>query len=278
MSLTRKLPSARLLIVKSIWFLGLRGAADKIQFIVNRLRSASSNYFFRRNHPDFPTPPHELIFDANHNVTWQKYYQSGLTDAHIISGKIRANIKSPAASVLEWGCGPGRIIRHLPSCLRSYSTVTITGSDNNVRSIAWCRTNIPDISFVENSLEPPIALPENSFDFIYSISVFTHLSEASILAWMKEIHRLLRTGGYFLFTTHGENFLRLLTRDQVETFHAGKLVTRAGDDEGKKLFGTFHPKAWIEAALAGTCFSVLSFEDGVASGFGQDLWVAQKTA
>ena len=53
------------------------------------------------------------------------------------------------ASILDWGCGPGRIVRHLPSIV---SKAKIFGSDYNEESINWCRENIEDVGFEVNGL------------------------------------------------------------------------------------------------------------------------------
>jgi hypothetical protein len=88
------------------------------------------------------------------------------------------------------------------------------------------------------------------------------------------MHRLLIDGGYFIFSTQGDGATSRLNPSQIEAFGNGKLVIRDGDNEGKKLFGTFHPKIWVESAVARTGFRVVKFDP---SGWGyQDLWVAQK--
>jgi ubiquinone/menaquinone biosynthesis C-methylase UbiE len=61
--------------------------------------------------------------------------------------------------------------------------------------------------FEVNGLAPPLAYEANHFDFIYALSVFTHLPESLQTAWMSELARVLKPGGYLLMTTHRECYL-----------------------------------------------------------------------
>ena len=42
---------------------------------------------------------------------------------------------------------------------------------------------------------------DETFDLIYAYAVFSHLSEASHLAWLEEFERILKPGGVFVATT-----------------------------------------------------------------------------
>ncbi|MFZ6718965.1 class I SAM-dependent methyltransferase [Undibacterium sp. Ji49W] len=262
-------------LIKLIWSLGLRGVADKLHFRYLNKKFEEENAAFVKKYPEFQLPPPELIFDANHNVNWETYRSSGMTDAQKIADLIERYVDGPDAAVFEWGCGPARIIRHLGAKLTRFQKVELTGSDYNAASIQWCNAKLPGIHFLENRLSPPIALNDQQFNFIYAISIFTHLSEKSIHEWLAEMHRLLKDQGYFAFTTHGEKFTFCLSPEQMESFRQGNLVTRDGDIEGKKLFGSFHPKQWVESVVHQIGYKVIHFSP---EGFHrQDLWIVQKT-
>jgi SAM-dependent methyltransferase len=59
---------------------------------------------------------------------------------------------------------------------------------------------------VTNRLDPPLPYPDERFDLVYALSVFTHLTESQQRSWSAELHRVTRTCGYVLFTTHGPSF------------------------------------------------------------------------
>jgi ubiquinone/menaquinone biosynthesis C-methylase UbiE len=55
-------------------------------------------------------------------------------------------------------------------------------------------------AYFANGHEPPLPFPDKHLDRIYSISIFTHLPEAMQDAWLAELHRVLKPGGYLLTT------------------------------------------------------------------------------
>ena len=54
-------------------------------------------------------------------------------------------------SVLDFGCGCGRVLRHL----RQFERVRIHGTDSNPGAIAWCDQYLDFAEFGTNRLEPP---------------------------------------------------------------------------------------------------------------------------
>jgi SAM-dependent methyltransferase len=103
-------------------------------------------------------------------------------------------------SVLDWGCGCGRMTRYF----RGMQRPAITGVDVVGDSVEWCRRNLPFGSFETIPLSPPTPLPPSSFDLLIGISVFTHLRQANQLEWLAELHRLARPGAILLMTVHGD--------------------------------------------------------------------------
>ncbi|MDV7395980.1 class I SAM-dependent methyltransferase, partial [Arthrospira platensis SPKY1] len=110
--------------------------------------------------------------------------------------------------ILDWGCGPARIVRHLPGLLPDSE---IHGTDYNPNTIAWCKANIKGVQFEKNELDPPTVYPDKHFDLIYGISIFTHLSEPRHFSWFDELMRIAKPGAVILLTTHGNLYKRVLT-------------------------------------------------------------------
>ncbi len=113
----------------------------------------------------------------------------------------------PCRSILEFGCGYGRLTRYLFTLAPQ---AEIAGCDVSVRDIAFCRRTYPTGRFFVNQVTPPLDLPEAQYDLIVSYSVFTHLTEANHKAWLCELARVLRPGGVMLHTTHSILSLRLI--------------------------------------------------------------------
>lgn len=80
--------------------------------------------------------------------------------------------------VLDFGCGCGRTLNWLS---KDNASVSFFGTDIDEKSIGWCRRNYPDIEFHVNDLSPPLSFPNNSFDLVYAVSVFSHLDEKNHL-------------------------------------------------------------------------------------------------
>jgi SAM-dependent methyltransferase len=128
-------------------------------------------------------------------------------------------------SILEFGCGSGRVIRHF----RCVEGLRLAGTDANSRPIEWDRNNLPGIEFSHNALEPPLAYSDGSFDLIYALSVFTHIPLGWQRAWLDELRRVLRPGGYLLCTVHGDSFIssQLDNQDRAALARDGKLTLDA---------------------------------------------------
>ena len=116
---------------------------------------------------------------------------------------------SDATSILDFGCGKGRLAKHM---IRLAPQARFHGVDVLPGSLAHCRRIIPSGSFSLNGTTPPLEFPDESFDLIYSYSVFTHLSEANHKAWLRELARLLKPGGVMLHTTHSEETIWRIAR------------------------------------------------------------------
>lgn len=110
-------------------------------------------------------------------------------------------------SILEFGCGYGRLTRYLFALAPE---ADIFGSDISARDIAWCRRTYPKGHFTLNQPKPPLSLADGQCDLIFSYSVFTHLSEQTHKDWLRELARILRPGGLMLHTTHSALCLRLI--------------------------------------------------------------------
>ena len=110
-------------------------------------------------------------------------------------------------SILEFGCSYGRLTRHFFSLVPE---AKISGCDIIAKEILWSRKRYPQGRFLVNQAKPPVAFADSEFDFIYSYSVFTHLSEKNHLNWLKELSRILKPGGVMLHTVHSPVCLKRL--------------------------------------------------------------------
>ena len=111
--------------------------------------------------------------------------------------------------VLDFGCGAGRTLRHFLDEARLRRAL---GGRHRRRERAVAPALALSPLHAELSPEaPPLRFDSGSFDLIWALSVFTHLTEHSA-AWMLELHRLLKPGGLLLATYMG----KWTSRDHVD--------------------------------------------------------------
>ncbi|UCE86748.1 MAG: class I SAM-dependent methyltransferase, partial [Deltaproteobacteria bacterium] len=107
---------------------------------------------------------------------------------------------SDFGDALDFGCGFGRVLRHFA---RDADGIRFTGTDIDPEAIAWCTRQLPFARFAVAPHRPPLPFDDASFDFVYAISVFTHLDEELQHAWLAELARVSRPGATLLLSTHG---------------------------------------------------------------------------
>jgi ubiquinone/menaquinone biosynthesis C-methylase UbiE len=133
--------------------------------------------------------------------------------------------------ILDFGVGCGRVIRPLHElCLYTYLTdgkLHWFGSDIDAEAIAWCRSAIESIgTFVVNSHMPPLPFDDQYFDFVYSISIFTHLPEDMQFAWLSELRRVIRIGSFAVLSTHSDDLIPTSLKETLQNpefyYHVGR--------------------------------------------------------
>jgi SAM-dependent methyltransferase len=132
----------------------------------------------------------------------EAFHQSGLTGAINILAQIsRYRDLGSLRTMLDWGCGCGRLSARMVDLVPH---VALTGCDIDGEAIAWNKANFRNASFLAIEPYPPTPLPPASFDVVFGSSVMTHLTRQDQKLWIDEIHRILKPGGLFLSSVHGE--------------------------------------------------------------------------
>ena len=254
--------------------LGLIYLVDWLRFYVFKWKNYSKNKAFRTKHPDIALPPDYLMYES-FGLDYDKYYHGGRNMAIWIKDHLKKHTSLKGQAVLDWGCGPGRIIRHMPEVIAD--NCTFFGTDYNAKSIAWCKENIPNVAFNCNPLEAQLPYPNNSMDAIYGISILTHLSEEMHYNWFKELHRILKPNGILLLTTHGDNYKVKLEQKELNAYNKGQLVVRGTVKEGHRMYCAFQPKAFMHNLFKDvTIVEHLKLTSDTKDWVPQDLWIVKK--
>jgi len=253
------------------WFIRRTGFilfADYLRYYFFLWRNFYKNKKFKNNHPDIAIPPDYLMYES-FKLDYQRYYVGGKQTAEWIFNLTNQWLPKENGFILDWGCGPGRVIRHWP--VKNYYGYA---SDVNDKSIAWCRQFLTGIHFLNQQLIPPLPVDEQKFDFIYGISILTHLNEHSHFLWMEEFQRILKPGGLLLLTTQGLSFKHKLTSREKRDFDQGKLIVRSAVKEGHRTFSSFQPVLFMEKLLH--TFEVLKQITAEGEENVQDVWIVRK--
>ena len=215
-----------------------------------------------------PLPPRRLMVRVAMTADAEWFLRSGRAAYDAIAAHVPLD---EVESVLDFGCGCGLVTRYFEGFHGD-----VAGSDLSAPAIDWCRSNLPFAQFEQNGLAPPLRFGDASFDLVYALSVFTHLTEELQLAWRDEVRRVLRPGGSFLLTTHGESYAGRLDAGERARFGRGELVVRWGDIPGTNLCSAYHPETYLRDTFArGFAFVELEAE-GARGNPTQDLVVLRK--
>jgi SAM-dependent methyltransferase len=218
---------------------------------------------------NLPLPPRRLMVRVAGTADADWFLRSGRAGYDAIGAHVDLQ---QTRDVLDFGCGCGRVTRYF-----SEHAGGVAGSDVNGKAVAWCRDQLRFAQFESNGLAPPLAFGDESFDLVYALSVFTHLTEDLQLAWRDELRRVLRTGGRLLITTHGRSYVPRLDDAERERFEQGELVVRWGEVVGSNLCSAYHPERYLRTTFA-QGFAFLELEaEGARGNPTQDLVLLQKT-
>jgi SAM-dependent methyltransferase len=158
----------------------------------------------------------------------------------------------------------------------------IFGSDIDAEAVQWACDHLPDAAvFSTNEPVPPTRYPDEHFDLICSISLFTHLDETMQNTWLAELRRMLKPGGILLASTHGRHTLASCTPTELNQLENHGMAFRV-DRKGRfKLDGlpdfyqtTFHSRNYV-ARQWSRFFDVVDHRDGGLGGH-QDLVVLRR--
>ena len=147
-----------------------------------------------------PLPPIDLRMGYGDD---QQYLKRSEETSQAIAALIDQHCQANSSlRILDWGCASGRVIRGLTRFAQSGE---VWGVDQSAACIAWNRVKLaPPFHFATCSCWPHLPFEDNHFDFIFGISVFTHIAEL-VDTWLLEMRRIMRPGAYALFTIHDEH-------------------------------------------------------------------------
>ena len=112
---------------------------------------------------------------------------------------------SHKGTMLDMGCGPGQTTKFLAE----NGVSDITGADLSPEMIRVAKSINPSLHFEQADMLQ-LHYPDTSFAAAISFYAIVHFSDEQVLTAFKEIRRVLKNGGHFLFSFHvGDEILHL---------------------------------------------------------------------
>jgi SAM-dependent methyltransferase len=239
--------------------------------------TVKKDYYPRLKHSfssEIPLPSRKLMYlvGMSEDVDW--FIRSGKLGADSIRTILSNNNLriEKFGSILDFGVGCGRVMRHW----RDLKGPALHGCDYNPLLIDWDQNHLSFAKFSVNPLRGRLNYSDNSFDLIYALSVFTHLSIDNQNFWIEELTRVVKPGGYLLFTTHGDWYLDQLPRENQAKYRAGEPVVFGAEQEGSNICTTFHPYSYVVQTMARHLQLVEAVPEGAWGNPKQDAYLFQK--
>jgi SAM-dependent methyltransferase len=266
----------KVFIKKIVANLGLLPVIEQVNFYRQKFIHSKSNRLFREKNSGVVLPPDFYLYET-FNLNYDKFYTNGKPTAEWLVNLIREFKEFKNISILDWGCGTGRVIRHLPSVIATSNR--IFGTDYNPKYVKWCSENLNGIQFKLNDLIPPLDFESSTMDVIYGISIFTHLSEDLHFSWMKELTRVLKNKGVLFLTTHGDVHRFKLLPQEKESYDAGKLVIHNYKKEGNRLYASYQSPKFFKTLCEKNNLKILKHIPGDMRNNHpqQDVWILKLT-
>lgn len=139
--------------------------------------------------------------------------------------------------LLEIGCGIGRMTKHLAEAFAE-----VHATDVSAEMIARARERMrdyPNVFLYETNGVDFAALPDDYFDVVFSVYVFQHVPDASVVhSNIRDACRTLKPGGLFKFQVCGidhEAYARMPKDTWTGAAFTDEEIRRAARESGVKL-------------------------------------------
>ena len=209
----------------------------------------------------------------------QAYFDGGAADAAQMRSLLaELGLEGGGRRVLEFASGYGRLTRHLKALLPDNA---LTASDIHPRACDLLR-DVVGVDAVVSATDPDDLGIEGGYDFIFVLSLFSHLPKVPFERWLAKLYDLLAPGGVLMFTTHGEFTIRKNVEHYTLNFDAetgfGYRTESDQQDLSSDDYGTTvvtMPFVYNTAARCVPDAEILSFRSGAWFQL-QDEWLLRK--
>jgi len=151
---------------------------------------------------DIPVPDQQSIIHVTGVLDTNLYKSSGKSLAYqycLILKKYFGKHLSDFDAILDFGVGSNRICSWFPDAILD----KLVGTDVNHHTIRYCSETFRG-KYLPSNMVPPLDFSDNTFDLVFSFSVFSHLDIPLARKWINELYRITKKGAVLLISTHLE--------------------------------------------------------------------------
>lgn len=184
-----------------------------------------------------------------------------LADLDLLTGR-----RDPRTlSLLEIGCGAGRMTRHLAGIFGHVTGVDVSGE--MIRQAGVRLAGIENVKLIETSGVDFRQLPDESFDLIISAYVFQHVPSVDVIdSNLRDAWRVLKPGGMLRFQTNAISRLEFERVDKdtwTGAAYTEAAIRRYARERSAQLIGIF-------GADTQYCWTTIKKSQSVLTGENQD--------
>lgn len=190
---------------------------------------------------------------------------NNLADRHIERILDGVDVR-PEWTVLEIGCGVGRLLGRLRDHIHPGRIVGVDISESMVRFARESLGDDPSIELNATSGHDLSAVANATVDFAYSNDVFIHIFDVDVVrVYLREVHRVLKAGGVFRFNVRhldpGRTFGNSLGGRMARLTYRLRLrssLNRWTPDQPAEFNGIMYLKRDLRRLVTGAGLDVLS--------------------
>jgi SAM-dependent methyltransferase len=148
-----------------------------------------------------PVHHNDFMLTSEGSAAIERYHGGAVRFVELLSSALgeRGSTWRDIESVLEIGCGYGRIVRELRAVM-SPDRIYVTDIIDEAARFTAAEFGVQRIPVIEE------AGPEwnDRFELVYLLSVYTHMRRDIVVAHLSRLAQLIKPGGLVVFTVHGE--------------------------------------------------------------------------
>ncbi len=184
---------------------------------------------------------YHYVESSQESWTSEEFYESGRRSVEELivndAGRIYRGADPKQMTMLEIGCGAGRMTRALAEIFGEVHAIDVSGE--MIAKAREALAGVENIHFHHTNGTDLAAIPDVKFDFAFSFIVFQHIPEQAIIErYIHDVADRLKPGGLFKFQVQG--YWR--SRKEVHDSWLGCTITardalRITDETGLRLEG-----------------------------------------